>query len=106
MNERVAIVGLGWAGFRPVTPDQSHKELMIYRAAWLKEQRGEFTKEASMAKLFATDMSERVCRKAIQIHGGYGYMREYEVERMYRDQQLCSINEIQRLVIAQRVLES
>jgi butyryl-CoA dehydrogenase len=84
--------------------------LMVYRAAWLKEQGGDFTKEASMAKLFATDMSERVCRKAIQIHGGYGYVREYEVERMYRDQRLCSIgegtNEIQRLIIARRVLES
>jgi butyryl-CoA dehydrogenase len=67
-----------------------------------------FTKEAAMAKLFATDMSERACRKAIQIHGGYGYVQEYEVERMYRDQRLCAIgegtNEIQRLVIARQVL--
>jgi alkylation response protein AidB-like acyl-CoA dehydrogenase len=82
--------------------------LMVSRAAWLKEQGAEFTKEASMAKLFATEMSERVCHKAIQIHGGYGYVQEYEVERMYRDQRLCSIgegtNEIQRLVIARRVL--
>ena len=77
-------------------------------AAWLKEQGACFTKEASMAKLFASEMSERVCHRAIQIHGGYGYMREYEVERMYRDQRLCAIgegtNEIQRLVIARRVL--
>jgi butyryl-CoA dehydrogenase len=56
--------------------------LMVYRAAWLKEQGARFTKEAAMAKLFATEMSERACHKAIQIHGGYGYMREYEVERM------------------------
>ncbi len=82
--------------------------LLVYRAAWLKEQGVGFTKEASMAKLFATEMSERVCRQAIQIHGGYGYMREYAVERMYRDQRLCAIgegtNEIQRLVIARQVL--
>jgi alkylation response protein AidB-like acyl-CoA dehydrogenase len=83
--------------------------MMVHRAAWLKEKGQRFTKEASMAKLFATEMSERVCRKAIQIHGGYGYMREYEVERMYRDQRLCAIgegtNEIQRLVISREVFK-
>ena len=82
--------------------------LMVQRAAWMRERGMRFTKEAAMAKLFATDMSERACRKAIQIHGGYGYMQEYEVERMYRDQRLCAIgegtNEIQRLVIARQVL--
>jgi alkylation response protein AidB-like acyl-CoA dehydrogenase len=82
--------------------------MMVHRAVWLKEKEERFTKEASMAKLFATEMSERVCRKAIQIHGGYGYVREYEVERMYRDQRLCAIgegtNEIQRLVISREVL--
>jgi alkylation response protein AidB-like acyl-CoA dehydrogenase len=82
--------------------------LMVNRAAWLKKQGERFTKEASMAKLFATEVSERVCHKAIQIHGGYGYVREYAVERMYRDQRLCSIgegtNEIQRLVIARHIL--
>jgi alkylation response protein AidB-like acyl-CoA dehydrogenase len=82
--------------------------LMVHRAAWLKEQGKRFTKEASMAKLFCTDTSERVCRNAVQIHGGYGYVREYEVERMYRDQRLCSIgegtNQIQRLVIARHIL--
>jgi butyryl-CoA dehydrogenase len=81
---------------------------MVHRAAWLKEQGVRFTKEAAMAKLFATEMSERVCRKAIQIHGGCGYVQEYEVERMYRDQRLCAIgegtNEIQRLVIARQLL--
>jgi alkylation response protein AidB-like acyl-CoA dehydrogenase len=83
--------------------------LMIYRAAWLKEKGMPFTKEAAMAKLLATEISERVCRKAIQIHGGYGYMSEYQVERIYRDQRLCAIgegtNEIQRLVIARHVLD-
>jgi butyryl-CoA dehydrogenase len=82
--------------------------LLVQRAAWMRERGMRFTKEAAMAKLFATEMSERACRKAIQIHGGYGYMREYEVERMYRDQRLCAIgegtNEIQRLVIARQVL--
>jgi butyryl-CoA dehydrogenase len=82
--------------------------LMVNRAAWLREQGKRFAKEAAMAKLFATEMSERACYKAIQIHGGYGYAREYEVERMYRDQRLCAIgegtNEIQRLVIARHVL--
>lgn len=82
--------------------------LMVHRAAWLKERGERFTKEAAMAKLLATEMSERTCRKAIQIHGGYGYVREYEVERMYRDQRLCAIgegtNEIQRLVIARQIL--
>jgi butyryl-CoA dehydrogenase len=82
--------------------------LLVHRAAWLRERGERFTKEAAMAKLFATEMSERACYKAIQIHGGYGYVQEYEVERMYRDQRLCAIgegtNEIQRLVIARRVL--
>ncbi len=82
--------------------------LMVYRAALMRTKGVRFTKEAAMAKLFTTEMSERVCRKAIQIHGGYGYIREYAVERMYRDQRLCAIgegtNEIQRLVIARHVL--
>ena len=82
--------------------------MLVQRAAWLKSQGQPFTKEAAMAKLFATEVSERVCYKAIQIHGGYGYVRDYAVERMYRDQRLCAIgegtNEIQRLVIARQVL--
>jgi alkylation response protein AidB-like acyl-CoA dehydrogenase len=82
--------------------------LMVHRAAWLKEQGNRYTNEAAMAKLFATEMSEKVCHDAIQIHGGYGYVREYEVERMYRDQRLCQIgegtNEIQRLIISREAL--
>jgi len=80
---------------------------MVYRAAWLKEQGRPYTKEAAMAKLFATEMAERVCRNAIQIHGGYGYSREYPVERIYRDARLMTIgegtSEIQRLVIARHL---
>ena len=82
--------------------------LLVYRAAWLKDQGARFTKEAAMAKMYASEMAERVCYKAVQIHGGYGYMKEYDVERMYRDQRLCAIgegtSEIQRLVIARQVL--
>lgn len=83
--------------------------LMVYQAAWLKSQKRPFTKEASMAKLFASEMAERVCRNAIQIHGGYGYSREFTVELTYRDARLMTIgegtSEVQRLVIARRVLQ-
>ncbi len=83
--------------------------LMVLQAAWLKQSGRPYSKEAAMAKLFATEMSERVCRNAIQIHGGYGYSSEFEVERMYRDTRLMTIgegtSEIQRLVIARHILE-
>jgi alkylation response protein AidB-like acyl-CoA dehydrogenase len=82
--------------------------LMVYRAAARKDAGLRFTKEAAMAKLFASEVAERAAFKALQIHGGYGYSREYPVERIYRDQRLCSIgegtSEIQRLVIARQVL--
>ncbi len=82
--------------------------LMIYYAAWLKDQKRSFTKEASMGKLFATEMAEQVCRNAIQVHGGYGYSREYPVELTYRDARLMTIgegtSEVQRMVIARRLL--
>ncbi len=81
---------------------------MLYKAAWIKEQGRNYNKEAAMAKLYATEMAERVCRNAIQIHGGYGYSSEYPVERIYRDARLMTIgegtSEIQRLVIARHVL--
>lgn len=82
--------------------------LMVYWAASLKADGRKYTKEAAMAKLFATEVSERVCRNAIQIHGGYGYSSEFEVERIYRDTRLMTIgegtSEIQRLVIARHIL--
>lgn len=82
---------------------------LLYKAAWLKEQGRPYTMEAAMAKMFATEMAEKVCRDAIQVHGGYGYSREYPVERMYRDARLMTIgegtSEIQRLVIARQVLK-
>ena len=84
--------------------------LMVYWAAFLKNEGRPYTKEASMAKLFATEVSERVCRNAIQVHGGYGYSREFEVERIYRDTRLMTIgegtSEIQRLVIARHILNT
>ena len=83
--------------------------LMVYYAAWLKDQGRPFSLEASMAKLNATEMAEQVCRDAIQILGGYGYSREYPVERIYRDTRLMTIgegtSEIQRMVIARKVLQ-
>ncbi|MCC6604581.1 MAG: acyl-CoA dehydrogenase, partial [Anaerolineae bacterium] len=83
--------------------------LMVYWAASLKGAGKRYTKEAAMAKLFATEVSERVCRNAIQIHGGYGYSSEFEVERIYRDTRLMTIgegtSEIQRLVIARHILD-
>jgi butyryl-CoA dehydrogenase len=82
--------------------------MMVYRAAWMKDQGVRYTKEAAMAKLYASEAAERACFKAIQIHGGYGYMREYDVERIYRDNRLTTIgegtSEIQRLVIARQIL--
>jgi len=83
--------------------------LMMRQAAWLHENGRPFSHPAAMGKLFATEMAERVARNAIQIHGGYGYSREYPVERIYCDARLMTIgegtSEIQRLVIARHLLE-
>ena len=82
--------------------------LLVYRAAWLEDQGVRFTKEASIAKLYASTMATQTCLKAIQIHGGYGYTKDYPVERMLRDAKLCEIgegtSEVQRLVIARQLL--
>jgi len=81
---------------------------LVYHAAWLKEQGKPYAKEASMAKLFASEAAMRITTKAVQVHGGYGYTTEYPVERMMRDAKICEIgegtSEIQRLVIARHVL--
>jgi len=83
--------------------------MFVHYAAWLKGRGRPFSKEAAMAKLLASEMAERVCRNAIQVHGGYGYSQEYPVERMYRDVRLMTIgegtSEIQRLVIARHILQ-
>jgi short/branched chain acyl-CoA dehydrogenase len=80
---------------------------LVYRAAWLKDQERPFAKEAAMAKLYTGELSHRVANKALQIHGGYGYMDEYAISRLYRDQKVLEIgegtNEIQRLVIARHL---
>ena len=80
---------------------------LVYRAAWMRDQEQPYTLLAAQAKLFATEIAEKVCFEAIQIHGGYGYSREYPVERIYRDNRLMAIgegaSEIQRLVIGRLV---
>lgn len=81
-----------------------HAELMVLKAAWEKDQKRDFAQTASYAKLYAAELSHRVVNEAVQIHGGYGFMDEYPVSRMYRDQKINEIgegtNEVQRLVIA------
>lgn len=82
---------------------------LVYHAAWLKETGRPYTREAAMAKLFASELAMRATTKAVQIHGGYGYTKEYPVERMMRDAKICEIgegtSEIQRLVIARSLLK-
>jgi len=84
--------------------------LLVYQAAWLKDQNIDFGRQAAMAKLFASEAAERAAHKAIQIHGGYGYSAEFPVERIYRDQRLLTIgegtSEILRTVIGRRLLEA
>ena len=84
--------------------------LLTRKAAWKQGTGARFTMEAAIAKLFASEMATQVTHKAIQIHGGYGYSREYPVERMYRDARVTEIyegtSEIQRVVIASWVLKS
>jgi alkylation response protein AidB-like acyl-CoA dehydrogenase len=83
-------------------------ELLIYRAAWLCDQGKRFTSEASMAKLYASEVATAVCNDSLQIHGGYGYTREFDIERHLRDAKLCEIGEgtsqVQRIVIAKHLL--
>jgi alkylation response protein AidB-like acyl-CoA dehydrogenase len=87
----------------------SAAELLTFRAATLKEQGKPFSREASMAKLYASEMSNRVCDKAVQLHGGYGYIDEFPVERYFRDARVQTIyegtSEIQRMVIARETFK-
>jgi alkylation response protein AidB-like acyl-CoA dehydrogenase len=82
-------------------------ELMVLRAAAMRDAGRPCLKEASMAKLFATEAAEQVRNDAIQIHGGYGYLNDFPVERIYRDVRVCKIyegtSEIQRLVISRQI---
>jgi alkylation response protein AidB-like acyl-CoA dehydrogenase len=81
--------------------------LLLYRACWLRDQNRPFTKEAAMAKLYCSEVMGRVANHAVQLHGGYGLMKEYDVERFYRDQKLLEIgegtSEILRIVIARLI---
>ncbi|HEX5583638.1 acyl-CoA dehydrogenase family protein [Gaiella sp.] len=80
---------------------------LVYRAAWLKDQGRPFALEAAMAKLYTGELSHRVANHALQIHGGYGFMDEYAISRLYRDQKILEIgegtNEVQRMVIARHL---
>ncbi len=83
--------------------------LLTYRAAWIKDRGGRVTKEAAIAKLYASEMAVDACNQAVQILGGYGFIKDYRVEKFYRDVKLCTIgegtSEIQRLVIARQLLK-
>jgi len=82
--------------------------LLVYHAAMLKEEGKPFSKEAAMAKMFASEASDWICNKAIQIHGGYGYIKDFKVERLYRDSKITTLyegtNEVQRMVVSGAVL--
>lgn len=82
---------------------------LVYHAAWLMQNGQPFSREAAIAKLFASELAMKTTTKAVQIHGGYGYIKEYPVERMMRDAKICEIgegtSEIQRMVIARSLLK-
>jgi len=83
--------------------------LLVFKAAWAKEHLKRYTLEAAQAKLFASEMAQRVTNKALQIHGGYGYTRDYDVERFFRDARITEIyegtSEIQKLVISDALIK-
>ena len=82
---------------------------LVYHAAWLKDNNKPVIKEAAMAKLFASEAAMKICTEAIQIHGGYGYIKEYDVERFFRDAKILEIgegtSEVQRIVIARNIIK-
>jgi alkylation response protein AidB-like acyl-CoA dehydrogenase len=84
--------------------------LLVYRAAWMKDRGQTTTLESSMAKLYASEIGVYVADRALQIFGGYGYVKDFPVEKFYRDMKLCTIgegtSEIQRLVIAREILKA
>jgi len=90
--------------------DLDASRLLNYRAAWMLDHGMRVTRESSMAKLFASEAAVRIANEAVQIHGGYGFIKDYPVEKFYRDVKLCTIgegtSEIQRLVIARQLLKS
>ncbi len=90
--------------------DLDAARLLNYRAAWMLDHGRRVTRESAMAKLFASEAAVRIANEAVQIHGGYGFIKDYPVEKFYRDVKLCTIgegtSEIQRLVIARQLLKS
>jgi len=90
--------------------DIDASRLLTLRSAWMKDHGQNVNKESSMAKLFASETAVRVADEAVQIHGGYGFLKDYPVEKFYRDVKLCTIgegtSEIQRLVIARQLLNT
>jgi alkylation response protein AidB-like acyl-CoA dehydrogenase len=90
--------------------DIDASRLLNYRAAWMLDHGQRVTRESSMAKLFASEAAVRIAGEAVQIHGGYGFIKDYPVEKFYRDVKLCTIgegtSEIQRLVIARQLLKT
>jgi alkylation response protein AidB-like acyl-CoA dehydrogenase len=80
---------------------------LVYKAAWLKDRGREFAQAAAIAKLYTGELSKRVVDRALQLHGGYGFMDEYPISRFYRDQKVLEIgegtNEVQRMVIARHL---
>jgi hypothetical protein len=90
--------------------DIDASRLLTQRAAWMKDSGQNVNKESSMAKLFASETAVRVADEAVQVHGGYGFLKDYPVEKFYRDVKLCTIgegtSEIQRLVIARQLLNT
>jgi hypothetical protein len=89
--------------------DLDAARLLTYRAAWNLDRGRRVTRESAMAKLFASEAAVRIANEAVQIHGGYGFIKDYPVEKFYRDVKLCTIgegtSEIQRLVIARQLLK-
>ena len=83
---------------------------LVYNAAYLKDQGKSIIKEAAMAKLFTSELAMNITTEAIQIHGGYGYIREYNVERFFRDAKILEIgegtSEVQRIIISREILKS
>jgi len=90
--------------------DLDAARLLNYRAAWMLDNGMRVTRESAMAKLFASEAAVRIANEAVQIHGGYGFIKDYPVEKFYRDVKLCTIgegtSEIQRMVIARQLLKS
>ena len=80
---------------------------LLYKACWLKDANKPFAKESAMSKLYCSEIARQVADEAVQIHGGYGLMKDYDIERFYRDQRLLQIgegtSEIQRMVISRYI---